>query len=107
MAKVDNRYVPFELFFSRLGILHNMIEKYKKLIKEYNDIIDSNGGMTIELHESISRFEDVRTELIGLRNTIKSELEIANGLYDKIKLTYPNFESDNLLEYNNFYTSNK
>jgi hypothetical protein len=95
------------LFNLSLDRLYDMIENFNSLIKEYNDIIASNGGITIELVESSYRFEDVRSELLRLINTIKIELIIANGLYDKIKLTYPNFESDRLLEYNNFYDSNK
>jgi hypothetical protein len=95
------------LFNLSLDRLYDMIENFNSLIKEYNGIIASNGGITIELVESNYRFEDVRSELLRLINTIKIELVIANGLYDKIKLTYPNFESDRLLEYNNFYDSNK
>ena len=46
------------LFNLSLDRLYDIIENFNSLIKEYNDIIASNGRITIELVESNYRFED-------------------------------------------------
>lgn len=84
-----------------------MIEKFNSLLKEYNDIISNSGRDTFDLRENHYRFSEVETGLSDESYTIKLDLEFANDLSDKIKLTHPNFKSDRLLEYNNFFISNK
>lgn len=104
-ANIDKDYVPFELFYCKLDTLQDRINIFNILNKELDDIIASNGGITIELIESNQKYDDTKLELFKVWNSIKSELGFANDLFDKIKLTYPNFECDKLLEYNNFYNN--
>lgn len=98
-ANIDKDYVPFELFYWSLDTLQDRINVFNTLTKELDEIIASNGGITIELIESNHEYDNIKSELFRVGNSIKSELGFANGLFDKIKLTYPNFECDKLLEY--------
>lgn len=104
-ANISTGNTPFQLFEWNLNRIEAEIEKFNLLNKERKDIIAS--GMTIEIWDQNDRLHDINAELSITRNYIILELGIANKFYDQIKLTHPNFESDRLLEYNNFCVLNK
>ena len=84
-----------------------MIENFKILLNEYDYILANSGRTKFYLRENDFDFDQLEIKLFRERGQIRFELESANDLSDKIKITHPNFNSDRLLEYNNFYISNK
>ena len=106
-ADINKASPPFQSLEYSLARFPNLIKEFSSLNKEYHYIIHNNGGITIELLENSYKLGEVRSGLLSVRNKIRLELELANVLFENIKLTHPNFISNKLLEYNNFYISNK
>lgn len=99
MAKIAKGNPPFLLFESNLTRLADMIKNFKSLLNEYNNISYN------DFIQNDYRYKQLATELSQERGTIGLELKYANDLSDNIKLTFPNFNSDRLLEYNKSYIS--
>ena len=103
-ANISKGSPPFESFEKSLAILAYKIDnKFDTIEAEYWDILDENGG--IELSEDNPNFEYIKNEFFGLIDSIGLELELANSLFENIKLTHPYFISNKLLEYNKIYKS--
>lgn len=83
------------------------IEKFNSLLKEYNDIVSNSGKDIVDLRENDYSFDILESDLFREGCNLRMHLNLANDLFDKIKLNNPNFKSDKLLEYNKFYVSNK
>lgn len=99
MAKIDKGNPPFLSFELNLTRLAHIIDNFNLLLNEYNNISWE------DFIKSADRYEQLAIELCQERDTIGLELKYANDLFDNIKLTYLNFNSERLSEYNKFYIS--